>query len=183
MAESGNRFCKQQRSPQGVLLTALLGMIAFLMACGNPALPDRLNLNRSWHFQYDSTGTGLREQWFSPDTKIAGWETVPGNSYWRDTYDGAGWFAQDVWLPKVRSDRQVALVVTAVADSATVWFNGTRLDMRQYNRELRYADILPVYRPRQTNRLVIMIRDTGGPGGLTGDVYLRKYQSAGELGE
>lgn len=178
-----NRIIINHRIRQGILLTILVGTIGFLAGCGNAMLPDRLNLNRSWHFRYDSTGTGLREQWFTPDTKISGWATVPGKSYWRDTYDGAGWFAQDVWLPAVRSNRQVALVVTNVADSATVWLNGSRLHMRRYNRDLEYADILPVYRPRNSNRLVIMVTDTGGPGGLSGDVYLRKYQSAADLGK
>lgn len=165
------------------MLVVLLWIFGVLAGCGEPAFPDRVELDRSWHFKYDSSVVGVQEQWYSPGTKISGWVTVPGGSYWKDSYDGRGWFAQDIWLPQIRSDRSVAFVLTSVSDSAKVWLNGKQLALHRYNTNMQYADIQSVYRPDRKNRFVIMVVDTGGPGGLTGDAYLRKYQSRSELGE
>jgi len=138
-------------------------------------------MNRSWHFQYDPDSVGFQQQWFAGDFPINHWETVPGESTWDPEYDGMGWFIQDVQLPELRSDRSIALVVTGLDDMGNVWMNDSLVIPRVVGDNQEFADVTGLYQPNQSNRIAIMVRDTGGTGGLTGDVYIQKYVSEQEL--
>ncbi len=123
----------------------------------------------------------MQQKWYASNTSLTGWISVPGGSYWDKNYDGLGWFAQDVRLPELRSDRSIALVITGAADRVTAWVNDSLLIEQASGRHLVYADIANVYHPNRKNRFVIMVEDTGGAGGLTGDVAIRKYLTPREL--
>jgi len=163
------------------LIASVILTVSLFMSCGSPPFPEQLELNRSWHFQYDPDSVGFQQQWFFADFPINHWETVPGESIWDPEYDGVGWFIQDVQLPELRSDRSIALVVTGVDDIGKVWMNESLVITEIDGNRQEFVDVTEVYQPDRRNRIAIMVRDTGGPGGLTGDVYIQKYVSEQEL--
>lgn len=164
----------------GLSANVLLIML-LLNSCGSPPFPDRLELNRSWHFHYDPDSVGVQQAWFNTGFPINHWETVPGESTWDPEYDGVGWFIQDVRLPELRTNRSIALVVTGVDDMGKIWMNDSLVIPNIVGNNQEFADVTEVYRPNRNNRISIMVRDTGGTGGLTGDVYIQKYVSEQEL--
>lgn len=170
------------RTVRIILGSISLAALLFPVRCGNRLFPEQVELNRSWHFQYDPGNNGMQQRWYSSTTSLAGWVTVPGGSYWDKTYDGIGWFARDVRLPELRSDRSIALVITGADDRISAWVNDSLVIDRAAGNQLVYADIATVYQPNRKNRFVIMVEDTGGAGGLTGDVYIRKYLTPQEIG-
>ncbi|MCF7805924.1 MAG: hypothetical protein K9N46_15765 [Candidatus Marinimicrobia bacterium] len=154
---------------------------AIILGCTPTHFPEKMEISNPWHFRYDSTGRGMEEEWFAADTDFRSWPTVPSGNLWRTDYDGSGWFTQEIWLPELISDRDLALVITSVADNATVWMNDSLLAIHKGRGELFFMDITDVFKPRAMNRITIFVEDTGGPGGLTGKVYLQKYIEESEL--
>lgn len=162
--------------------SAIFFVFAFLsVSCSPSSFPERLPLEGNWYFQYDSEQSGIENGWHEEYRPGSGWETVPLGAYWSDDYDGAGWYQHQIWLPALRTDRNLALVITAVSDSATLWLNGERLELSSTEDNLQYADIRNHILSEGDNLFVIQVIDSGGPGGLNGDVYIQKYVEAEEL--
>jgi len=164
------------------ILSAILFVFALLiLGCSPSSFPERLPLEGNWYFQYDSKNAGIENGWHKQYRPGSGWETVPLGAYWSDDYDGAGWYQHQIWLPALRTDRNLALVITAASDSAALWLNGEKLDLNRTDKNLLYADIRNRIFPEADNLFVIQVVDSGGSGGLSGDVYIQKYVEAGEL--
>ncbi len=153
----------------------ILSVVFLAQSCGSPGLPDRLQLRDSWHFRYDSARVGMEQEWHSEPLGAQQWIRVPPGSYWDENYDGWGWYRQEVWLPEPKTDRKIALVIESVDDNAKVWFNDSLIIEHQGANEQLYADITALYKPGKENSIAIMVEDLGGPGGLNGKVYIRKY--------
>lgn len=169
------------KTARSALVSLSILTLVFYTSCGSRLFPEKVELNRSWRFRYDPDRVGLQQKWYFSNTSLTDWLTVPGGSYWDTNYNGIGWFVQDVRLPELRSDRSIALVITGASDRVTAWVNDSLLIEQADGSHLVYADIAKVYCPNRKNRFVIMVEDTGGAGGLSGDVYLRKYLTPEEL--
>jgi len=153
-----------------------IGLAAlFFVQCGQPPMPDQIKLRGKWAFKYDPDAVGKKQHWYADSTDFQSWETVPSNGYWDANYDGIGWYSQQIYIPALKSDRKLALVVTSVDDKAKVWLNDSLVATQEKHGELFYRDITQIYNPNAENRITIMVDDIGGPGGLNGEVYLRKY--------
>lgn len=151
------------------------------VSCSPSSFPERLPLEGNWYFQYDSEHTGIENGWHEQYRAGSGWETVPLGAYWSDDYNGAGWYQHQIWLPALRTDRSLALVITAVSDSAILWLNGERVELSHTEDNLLYADIRNRILSEGDNLFVIQVIDSAGPGGLNGDVYIQKYVEVEEL--
>jgi len=154
------------------LLVIASGLV---LGCSSPDFPEKLDLTDPWHFHYDSTEIGIENRWFDGGIDFQNWPTVPAGNYWSDTFDGRGWYIQTVWLPENQTDRKLALVISSVDDNAKVWMNDSLIIDHQGANQRLYGDITHVFRPEQKNRITIMVDDLGGPGGLNGRVYIKKY--------
>jgi len=156
-------------------------LVLLLQSCGGSGLPERYQLRDSWYFRYDSAQVGIAEEWYTGPVDHEHWRTVPAGSYWDEQYDGWGWYRQSVWLPEPKTDRSIALVITEVEDSARVWFNDSLLTNRSDQSGAFYTDIRTLYESGQENSIAILVEDSGGRGGLSGNVYFQKYLDEREL--
>lgn len=163
------------------IIYILLLITTIFAECGNPPMPDEVKLRGRWHFQYDPDRIGIRDRWYADNTNFSTWETVPSNGYWDKQYDGWGWYSQEIYIPAMQSGQHLALVITSVDDNAKVWLNNSLVAIHEGSGELFHADITKIYNPDKENRITIMVDDIGGPGGLDGEVYLRKYLNEVDL--
>jgi len=162
-----------------ILFIAFLTL--FFVQCGQPPMPDQIKLRGKWFFKYDPDAVGIQQHWYADSTNFQSWETVPSNGYWDKNYDGWGWYSQQVFIPALQSKQKLALVITSVDDQAKVWLNDSLVASQTKHGELFYTEITNIYNPNAKNRITIMVDDIGGPGGLNGEVYLRKYLNEVDL--
>ncbi len=167
-----------------VVISLVAGLLqVMLLGCSPTSFPERLPLEGNWYFRYDPGNQGLENDWHAKFRPDSGWETVPLGAYWAEEYDGAGWYQQKIWLPALRTDRNLALVITSVSDSAQFWLNGEKVPLLDFKYQFKYADIRKQILSESDNLFVIQIIDHGGPGGLSGEVYIQKYVNPEELSD
>ncbi len=157
-----------------------LSVLLFIQ-CSRPPMPDQVDLRGKWFFKYDTNQVGIKDRWYSDSTNFKAWQTVPSNGYWDKNYDGWGWYSQQIYIPALQPKQKLALVITSVDDHAKVWLNDSLVATQKRYNELFYTDITNIYKPNAKNRVTIMVDDLGGPGGLNGEVYLRRYLSEIDL--
>lgn len=90
---------------------------------------EHISLNGNWAFTTDLYQQGEREQWFHPETNIAGWDqmTVPGVWGTRNEYAdfaGTAWYRTDFVAESEWEELWVRLVFQAVYNDVKVWLNG-----------------------------------------------------------
>ena len=89
----------------------------------------QISLDGEWLFVADSAHAGLKEQWYEPSHDRSGWQVVAVPSVWErypglEQYDGWGWYAKTVTVPKGGPSR---LSFDGVDDNAVNWVNGRML--------------------------------------------------------
>ena len=90
-------------------------------------------LDGLWKFKSDPDDAGVRERWFAPDVKDAGWADMRTDREkgWESQgfpgYLGCGWYRQRFTVPKGFADRRhLGLLFRAVDEDAEVWVNGRK---------------------------------------------------------
>lgn len=140
------------------------------------------SLNGKWLIQYDPSQIGLALGWEKPESNRDGWHLVNVPTFWDDmNYDGIGWFVRSFYAESAFRNKKIALVFDSVDDNATVFLNGEQIYEHTGSGVQFYVDISNKLKFDQENTLVVRVEDTGGAGGINGDVYLQTFENETEL--
>jgi glycosidase len=125
----------------------------------------------------------MRENWFADSTDHAAWTAVPTPAFWETypgmaAYDGWGWFAQRVMLPKMPGP--MSLHFAGVDDEAVVWMNGIEVGDHSGYSEPFAVDLSPGLREGM-NTIVVLVKDNGGGGGIYRPITLIETEALPEL--
>lgn len=149
-----------------------MALLLWSFAC-ETALTD-VSLSGEWEFRYDPENRGLDEKWYEQEET---WEqnmAVPG--FWDDdSYDGAGWFRRSFSVGRANRRDHLGLIFESVDDNATVWLNGEFLGSHEGYGQLFWFEVTPKVNRDSENILAVRIEDTGGPGGINGDIRILWY--------
>ena len=158
-------------------------IFALLMILNNCEINQHLqNLNGKWLFKYDRNGIGDTQGYYRTEYIRKDWSTINVPAFWDDPhYDGIGWYATEFKLKKPLGNNRLALVFEAVDDDAVVYLNGEKVGEHAGYGIQFYLDITHQIIPGTSNLLVVRINDTGGAGGITGNVLLQYYTDETEL--
>ena len=115
------------------------------------------------------------EHWMEPVYDDETWPlmTLPG--LWEvqslDGLDGVVWFRKNVILPEIASGKEAILSLCKIDDSDITYLNGVRIGglTNKYN-EPRIYNIPPGVLKEGINVIALRVEDTGGGGGIYGDV-------------
>jgi len=141
--------------------------------------PFQESLNGPWWFRYDPGDVGMAEGWAGQEP--TGWDTVAVPGYFSDSdYDGPAWYLTRFVPPQTRTPR-LALIFEAVDDNALVFLNGKEVGSHMGWGERFWIEITGVVQRGELNQLAVRIEDTGGPGGIIGDVELRAFSKEAEI--
>jgi glycosidase len=102
------------------------------------------------------------------------WESYPGLA----AYDGWGWFALTVMLPKVPGP--MSLHFAGVDDEAVVWVNGVEVGDHSGYSDPFAVDLASVLREGM-NTFVVLVKDNGGGGGIYRPITLIESAALPEL--
>ncbi len=153
-------------------------------------------LNSSWHFKMDEKNVGLKEHWEKTKARdfkkwprisiLTNWEKQKADKNLpaelveklRD-YDGIGWYAWPVRVPKEWKGKEVYLYFGAVDESAWVYVNGklagenvTTPGGDQWKTPF-FIRLDPVNDwDRNYQDVVVRVQDDSGVGGIWRPVYL-----------
>ncbi|PIS27281.1 MAG: hypothetical protein COT43_11325 [Candidatus Marinimicrobia bacterium CG08_land_8_20_14_0_20_45_22] len=164
-------------------ILAVLGGLIILFITFKPTMQNTTqSLNGKWLMWYDSENVGLQSGFERCDFDRKGWRSVTIPTFWDDTnYDGVGWFALN-FIPKpFLKNHKVALMFDSVDDNATVFLNGKRFYEHVGANVRFFIDVTSEMRIGEENLLVVRIEDTGGAGGISGNVSIKTFQNETEL--
>lgn len=130
--------------------------------------PFSLSLDGEWSFRVDSMKVGISDRWFADSTDRATWQRVQIPNYWEAypglaLYDGWGWFARSVRLPKPLAP--LSMHFAGVDDEAIVWMNGVEVGSHSGYTDPFTVDISSVVHEGE-NSVVVLVKDNGGGGGI-----------------
>lgn len=153
-----------------------------MLGCDMPTEKNRQSLNGKWRFRYDPESLGEKEGYPQGSYPKSDWQTVRVPGFWDDKeYDGIAWYACDFQLNNRLAKPKIAIVFDGVDDQAVVYLNGRKIrEHSSYNIRF-YEPVTSHINKDRKNHLVVKITDTGGSGGIVGDVYLQAYQEESEL--
>lgn len=163
-------------------LTAVLLTLIVTHVCPTRALYGQKIIG-PFLFAVDSLDQGVLQNWFAADFDRSHWRHVSIGTVWDqqglENYDGAGWYACTFNVPPVE-DPKWALIFSSVDDNAEVWVNGTHIGSHQGANTRFVFEVTPAVHPGR-NSLLVRVEDTGGPGGLNGEIILQRYGNFDEL--
>lgn len=174
-----------QKDP--VMIDANVPLLGFpsLSAVRTEKLPDE------WRFQIDPENIGLAKRWQAtpperistwPSLQTGGWEKSKSSSSELQKqlagYDGIGWYAQNITVPKEWKGGKIYLYCGAIDESGDFFLNGKLAGKRLYENPddwllpfaVRIDHVVDWRKPEQ--QLVIRVQDTGGQGGIWKPVWL-----------
>jgi len=105
---------------------------------GNTESRDEINANltklrETWDSAYFYNETGIKEQWYQPDTILVGWKPVKLPFMWQtanvgfDKYYGTVWFKSRFDLPAKYKGKTFRIYLAQAKDYSTVWLNGEKI--------------------------------------------------------
>jgi glycosidase len=162
---------------------SLLVLGLLMTASSAPAQSLKISLDGPWQFRADSLKAGLTEGWALESFDRSSWQVVAAPSFWESypglaTYDGWGWFARSFVLP--RTNVPLSVVFAGVDDEATVWVNGLEVGTHAGYSDPFVVDIGAAVREGE-NSIVLLVRDSGGGGGLYRPVTIVPTSGVDEL--
>ena len=149
-----------------------------------------------WHFRIDPDDVGLAEKWYELDwpTIRSQWTPIRVNVPWSNTYectgeklklkkrlksyDGIGWYARSIVVPKEMRGRNVYLYFPIVDESCWVYVNGKLAGERiaAGPEDVAKAVVIPIDAHidwgRKYQTVSVRVKDTGGPGGFRERVWI-----------
>ncbi|MCK9243766.1 MAG: alpha-amylase family glycosyl hydrolase [Candidatus Marinimicrobia bacterium] len=158
--------------------------LVLLMVLSNCEINQNVqSLSGKWSFKYDPEDIGETQGYFRTDFVRKDWISLNIPAFWDDPrYDGIGWYAVEFRVRKsLISGNRLALVFEAVDDDAVVYLNGEKIGEHTGPGVQFYFDLTQQVKPGESNLLVVRINDSGGAGGITGNVTLRRYEKPTEL--
>jgi glycosidase len=143
---------------------------------------DSQSLNGEWLFTYDPNNVGGKLGFIKPDFNRDKWKTVIIPSFWDDArYDGIGWYAKSFTLNTNLKNKKLAVIFESVDDNAEIFLNGEKI-YKHTGYGLQFNVIVTdKVKADEENLLVVKVEDTGGSGGINGNVYLLPFTNENEL--
>jgi len=143
----------------------------------------KISLDGPWLFQADSLKAGVQERWYLETHDRAPWKPVATPSFWESypglaSYDGWGWYARSFVLPRL--DVPLSVHFAGVDDEATVWINGVEVGTHSGYSD-PFVFNLGGFAREGENTIVLLVRDTGGGGGLYRPVTIVPSAAVEEL--
>ncbi len=156
--------------------------ILLLLIEGAMDLAAARSLNGTWLFKYDPEGRGDQMEYYRLDCARSTWQSVNVPAFWDDpSYDGIGWYACTFRVSPEEAQANLALVFEAVDDNAVIYLNSKKI-YEHNGANLEFSiEIKPYVLLDRDNVLVVRIEDTGGTGGINGNVWLKPFQERQEL--
>lgn len=177
-----------ERPMSHVRLPLALLLFPALCAAGTPSPRIRQRFDDGWRFLRGPESAPVsalgpfRWQWRTANVRslaAAQWTPDVDAGDWRDTRLGRtilsdrqrfAWFRTD--LGSNLADRTKHLHFASVDDNAKVWLNGVLVAEHNGYGEPFDVAVAPAWNPTGPNRLVVLVENTGGPGGIDGGVTL-----------
>jgi beta-galactosidase len=151
----------------------------------------RVRLDADWRFRRDPENApgsrgSFRWSWRPAEGVTLDQASLPADldrgdwrpaAVGRDVFrgrEGYAWYRTD--LPAASKGRTGSLHFESVDDNAAVFLNGVRVGRHEGWDEPFDVPVSPAWNPRGPNRLVVLVQNTGGGGGIMGPVSLETTQ-------
>ncbi|MFW5657736.1 MAG: glycoside hydrolase family 2 protein [Bacteroidota bacterium] len=155
------------------LLLFFFGCMIFTASAQNIPLPEHprpdfmrtswLNLNGTWQFAFDSTDTGLSEQWYSsPDFN----QNIRVPFPWGSNLSGIenkahiGWYSREITIPPTFNSERTFLVIGAADWKTDVWLDGQHIGTHQGGYTPFEFELTQHVQHNKTHQLVVRVDDT-----------------------
>ncbi|MFH1214574.1 MAG: alpha-amylase family glycosyl hydrolase, partial [Candidatus Neomarinimicrobiota bacterium] len=140
------------------------------------------SLSGKWQFKYDRESVGDVQGYYLTNYNRQDWTGLNVPAFWDDPqYDGIGWYAVNFKVRKSLTHGRIAIIFEAVDDDAIVYLNGEKVGEHSGHGVQFYVEITGKFNLTGSNILVVRINDTGGAGGITGDVRLQGFEFESDL--
>lgn len=161
----------------------VLSFLALIRSMNAQDLAMKITLDGEWMFKVDSAKVGVDSAWFADSLDRSGWYKVRVPEFWERypglaTYDGWGWFTRTVKIEKL--DQPLSLHFAGVDDDARVWLNGKEVGSHSGYSE-PFAVALDSAVRFGDNRIVVLVMDNGGGGGIYKPVTLIETKHLDDL--
>jgi len=128
-------------------------------------LRDSISLNSIWSFHTDPDNIGMKEKWFSPQSSVEGWESLPVPSNWNtknqySLYFGKAWYRKDIEIPASMEDKKLILNFEAIYHDSRIWLNGELIGNSNSGYFPIILDITGKLKTGQKNTLVVEADNT-----------------------
>jgi sialate O-acetylesterase len=126
-----------------------------------------------------------RAVWADPSLDDAPWERIAVPARWEEAgfegMDGVAWYRTSFELTAEEAKAAITIGLGTIDDSDIAWVNGHEIGRteRAWNRPRVYAVPSDRLRPGP-NVVAVRVEDTGGGGGIWGEVGLLYVESAGQ---
>ena len=188
--ERMNRIYTKLKRVQSILIANSGGRLRTIgkkFLSGN--MLDNIKLPAKWRFSIDPRNKGRRRDWMSPDFDDSGWKYLHVPGYWESQgindannrfpeakrpYDGYAWYRCKVIVPQKYKGRKLKLMLGAIDDMDTTYFNGEQIAYTGTETKDYYAAIRDYKIPEnlikygQDNTIAIKVYDNKGRGGIVG---------------
>jgi sialate O-acetylesterase len=138
-------------------------------------------LMNEWNNKIDNGDRGFKENWNSATFNHASWKTMKLPVLWESAglnMDGVVWFRKEIKLDDAEATAGITLNLGAIDDSDNTFVNGKQVGetMNQYSKK-RVYNVGAENLKSGVNIIAIKVTDTGGGGGIYGDVADMFYVS------
>ncbi len=153
-------------------LTLLAVMTSIAHSASSPSAGT--SLDGEWLFRTDTIRTGVTGRWYRDDLDRSLWKPVAVPAFWESypglkDYDGWGWFYRT--FPAKRGGEPLSLYFAGVDDDAVIWVNGVEVGSHTGHHDPFAVDIGSAVEKGE-NRLVVLVKDHKGAGGIYRPVTL-----------
>ena len=162
--------------------------------------PPFLSTGLFWHFRLDPENQGLNEVWQQlSQQELKSWDLMPTNNSWEaphkhykfpsqetraltKNYDGIGWYATTITIPKDWQDREIFLYFGAVDESCWVYLNGKEAGQHLYQKSDDWTVPFTISLndhidwTNAVQQVVVRVEDNGGAGGIWRRVFVVSKQ-------
>jgi len=148
-------------------------------------------LPQKWHFHFDPEEVGEDEEWFNLRSSEDGWQSVRTDMFWEDQapgsawadehdgrdYDGLGWYRTAFEVDPRYEGRKLVLFFGSVDEDAKIWLNGELVANHPMDGPDGWKtpftiDVSEHVRFGEPNHLAVVVRDSGGKGGIYKRVWI-----------
>lgn len=142
-------------------------------------------LQERWKSKFQEKEPGFQSQikWFETSLETKDWEEMILPRLWDSikdlgSFDGVVWFRREFELPDDYADNKSILHLGTIDDEDVTWINGKRIGEKNLFFASRDYNIPEGVLKTGKNVVTVMILDTGGHGGFSGEADKMKLEVA-----
>jgi len=145
-----------------------------------------------WFFQIDPKNLGLKEKWqdYSYSRIKATWDILNTSTCWErgkthpelmkelKKYDGIGWYAQNISIPKKYKGKKLYLMFGAVDESCWIYINGKEVGKHIFKKPDDWKTPFKIridqdidWKTKNTT-IIVRVEDKAGAGGIWQPVWI-----------